>query len=72
MGNNSTSGKQRRLLGELSTTLRASGHVVAPRGAVRLEYTSALRTLLTARLRRDEDEGIAPTVQFMEDYCINR
>lgn len=72
LGNNSTQGKQRRLLGELSTTLRASSHVVAPRGAVRLEYAAALRTLLTARLRREEEGGIAPTVQLMEEYCINR
>lgn len=73
LGNFSSSNKQRRLLGELSTSLAASGHLAGSgRGAVRLEYASALRTLLTKPLAAEGEGGIAPTVELMHDYCIDK
>ncbi|KAL6746133.1 hypothetical protein V8C86DRAFT_3150089 [Haematococcus lacustris] len=72
MGNYSTGNKQRRLLGELTTSLAASGNVPANRASVRLEYCPALRLLLTLPLKTLQEEGIAPTLHLMQAYCISR
>jgi len=40
------------------------------RASVRLEYSSALRTLLTAPLRKFEEEGIPQTLSLMQ-VCIS-
>eukprot|EP00798_Chlamydomonas_sp_ICE-L_P027941 gene27941-biopygen3368 len=67
LGNFSTSNKQKRLLGELTTTMASS------RSPVRLEYLSAMRTLLTRPLVTDgESGGIQQSVTLMQDYCVSR
>ncbi|KXZ52854.1 hypothetical protein GPECTOR_8g236 [Gonium pectorale] len=72
LGNNSSCGKQRRLLGELATTMAASGRVSSGRSAVRLEYASALRHLLVEPLAAREEEAVPEVVELMHEYCIDR
>eukprot|EP00798_Chlamydomonas_sp_ICE-L_P004739 gene4739-biopygen15023 len=73
LGNFSTSNKQKRLLGELTTTMASSGHMASSRSPVRLEYLSAMRTLLTRPLVTDgESGGIQQSVTLMQDYCVSR
>eukprot|EP00798_Chlamydomonas_sp_ICE-L_P029785 gene29785-biopygen5524 len=73
LGNFSTTNKQKRLLGELTTTMASSGHMASSRSPVRLEYLSAMRTLLTRPLVTDgESGGIQQSVTLMQDYCVSR
>ena len=65
-GNNSTSGKQRRLLGELHTRMSACGHFSADRTGLRTEYLPTLRQALTKPLVEQEKEGIPPVVALMQ------
>jgi hypothetical protein len=69
MGVNSTSTKQRRLLGELTANLSASGHVSAPRSAVRLSYVPALRAALTLPLVAQAEAAIPALVELMRVGC---
>ncbi|KAG2453593.1 hypothetical protein HYH02_001811 [Chlamydomonas schloesseri] len=71
-GNNSTSGKQRRLLGELATSMSASGLVSAGRSGVRLEYACALRQLLARPLQQQQEAAVPRVVQEMHEYCIDK
>ncbi|KAG2439222.1 hypothetical protein HXX76_004584 [Chlamydomonas incerta] len=71
-GNNSTSGKQRRLLGELATSMTASGLVAAGRSGVRLEYASALRQLLARPLQQQQEAAVPRVVAEMHEYCIDK
>ncbi|GLC37764.1 hypothetical protein PLESTB_001474400 [Pleodorina starrii] len=72
LGNYSSGNKQRRLLGELSTTMAASGRVSSSRSAVRLEYASALRHLLVRPLVREQEAALPAVVELMHGYCIDR
>jgi replication factor C subunit 1 len=72
LGNYSSSNKQRRLLGELSTTMAASGRISSSRSAVRLEYASALRHLLVKPLVRQHEVAVPAVVDLMHGYCIDR
>ncbi|GIL93301.1 hypothetical protein Vretimale_15681 [Volvox reticuliferus] len=72
LGNYSSGNKQRRLLGELSTTMAASGRISSSRSAVRLEYTSALRHLLVQPLVREQEAAVPSVVELMHGYCIDR
>ncbi|GFR43759.1 hypothetical protein Agub_g4871 [Astrephomene gubernaculifera] len=72
LGSYSSGNKQRRLLGELSTTLAASGHVSSARSAVRLEYASALRHLLARPLAAQQEAAVPAVVELMHEYCIDR
>ncbi|GLI64437.1 hypothetical protein VaNZ11_007707 [Volvox africanus] len=72
LGNYSSGNKQRRLLGELSTTMAASGRISSSRSAVRLEYASALRHLLVQPLVREQEAAVPSIVELMHGYCIDR
>ncbi|KAK9807239.1 hypothetical protein WJX73_001054 [Symbiochloris irregularis] len=72
LGNNSSSTKQKRLLGELHTRMAASGGLETDRTALRTSYLPLLRNALTQPLVREEKEGIEPVIQLMQDYCIGR
>ena len=65
-GNNSTTGKRRRLLGELHTRMAASGLCAADRTSVRTEYLPTLRDALTKPLIRLEKEGIPAVLDIMQ------
>ncbi|DBA70377.1 hypothetical protein WJX79_010688 [Trebouxia sp. C0005] len=72
MGSNSSSGKQRRLLGELHTRMLSSGNMHSDRTSLRLFYLPTLRQTLTAPLALQEKEGIEPVIEQMHTYCIAR
>ncbi|GIL46547.1 hypothetical protein Vafri_3526 [Volvox africanus] len=72
LGNYSSGNKQRRLLGELSTTMAASGRISSSRSALRLEYTSALRHLLVQPLVQEQEAAVPYIVELMHGYCIDR
>jgi hypothetical protein len=74
LGSYSTSNKQRRLLGELTNNLQASGHVHDGRAAVRLSYVPALRAVTTRPLADEESADVAGVVSLMQvriraEYC---
>jgi replication factor C subunit 1 len=74
LGNHSTSKKQQRLLGEVTTTMGASGNMPSHRTVVRTEYLSSLRSLLSKPLRRAESDpaAIPSLLDLMDSYCITR
>ena len=72
MGSNSSSGKQRRLLGELHTRMLSSGNMHSDRTSLRLFYLPTLRLTLTSPLAQLEKEGIQPVIHQMHAYCIAR
>ena len=72
LGQNSSSGKQRRLLGELHTRMLASGSIECDRTAVRLNYLPVLRNILTKPLLQRGKEGIPEVLALMNEYCISR
>lgn len=72
LGNNSSQGKQKRLLGELHTRMLSSEAVECDRTAVRLSYLPVLRTALTKPLVEKGKEGIPEVLELMKDYCISR
>ena len=66
LGQNSSFGKQKRLLGELHTRMSASGTCSADRTALRTDYLPTLRRTLVKPLRDSEKEGIPPVVAAMQ------
>ena len=66
LGNYSSSNKQRRLLGELTNNLHASGHVHDGRAAVRLAYVPALRAVTTRPLANEAEADVAGVVSLMQ------
>ncbi|GAB4817566.1 hypothetical protein N2152v2_004612 [Parachlorella kessleri] len=72
LGNNSSSGKQRRLLGELHTRMLSSTHIETDRTGLRLSYLPVLRNVLVKPLIQDGKEGIPVVLGMMRDYCIAR
>ncbi|DBA97121.1 TPA: hypothetical protein ACH3X1_014891 [Trebouxia sp. C0004] len=72
MGSNSSSGKQRRLLGELHTRMLSSGNMHGDRTSLRLFYLPTFRQTLTAPLALQEKEGIQPVIEQMHAYCLAR
>lgn len=72
LGQNSSQGKQRRLLGELHTRMLSSGAIECDRTALRLEYLPVFRTTLTKPLVQCGKEGIDEVLGLMREYCISR
>ena len=66
LGQNSSQGKQRRLLGELHTRMLSSGAVHADRGALRQAYLPVLRQALTAPVVAAEKDGIPAVIETMQ------
>jgi hypothetical protein len=67
LGNNSSSTKQRRLLGELRTRVSAAAAAVATdRTGLRTAYLPALRSTLVRPLLEREAEGIPDVVASMQ------
>lgn len=66
LGQNSSQGKQRRLLGELHTRMTASGNAAVDRLALRKDYLPSLRRTLVAPLVEREKDGIEDVVQQMQ------
>lgn len=71
LGNYSSSNKQRRIAGELTTKLLAAGANCDRRG-LRLHYLPTLRHALTAHLAKEGADGIDATLALMQDYLISR
>lgn len=65
LGQNSTSGKQRRLLGALHTKMAASGNMDADRTGLRTSYLPAFRPALTTPLLREGKEGITRVITLL-------
>ena len=63
LGQNSSAGKQRRLLGELHTRMASSGAFQGDRSALRLSYLPVLRRTLLAPLAEHGKEGIEAVVE---------
>jgi len=72
LGQNSSQGKQRRLLGELHTRMLSSGAIECNRTALRLDYLPVFRTALTKPLVQRGKEGIEEVLGNMREYCISR
>jgi len=72
LGQNSSAGKQRRLLGELHTRMLSSGALECDRTALRLSYLPLLRTALVRPLVQQGKEGIPEVLQLMNAYCLAR
>eukprot|EP00892_Ulva_mutabilis_P010717 jgi/Ulvmu1/8017/UM004_0254.1 len=71
LGNFSSSNKQKRIAGELTTKLQAAG-VVCDRRDLRLQYLPTLRATLTDPLVRKGAEGIDAVIDMMQLYLISR
>jgi replication factor C subunit 1 len=71
LGRNSSTGKQRRLLGELHARMLSSGKITCDRFALRLSHISLLRDALTRPLLKGKD-GIDSTISLMQEYGIIR
>ena len=65
LGQNSSQGKQRRLLGELHTRMTSSGHLSADRVGLRTSYLPTLRYVLTKPLATLDKEGIPQVIETM-------
>ncbi|CAK0781580.1 hypothetical protein CVIRNUC_005412 [Coccomyxa viridis] len=72
LGQNSSQGKQRRLLGELHTRMSSSGHLSADRLGLRTSYLPTLRYVLTRPLATLDKEGIPEVIETMSEYCLSR
>lgn len=72
LGQNSSYGKQKRVLGEVHTDFISSGAFVADRLALRLEYFHVLRKALTQPLLAQGKSGISSLISFMNEYCMRR
>jgi replication factor C subunit 1 len=66
LGNNSSAGKQRRMLGEMHTRMMSSGHVASDRTGLRTSYLPALRYVLSKPLATEEKEGIPVVINTMQ------
>lgn len=66
LGQNSSAGKQRRLLGELHTRMMSSGAVAVDRGALRQGYLPVLRHSLTQPLVSLGKEGVPAVVEALQ------
>ena len=69
LGQNSSQGKQRRLLGELHTRMSSSGHLSADRLGLRTSYLPTLRYVLTRPLATLDKEGIPEVIETMSVWC---
>ena len=65
LGQNSSQGKQKRLLGELHTRMTSSGHLSADRVGLRTSYLPTLRYVLTKPLATLDKEGIPQVIDTM-------
>ena len=65
LGQNSSQGKQRRLLGELHTRMTSSGHLSSDRIGLRTSYLPALRYVLINPLATLDKEGIPEVIETM-------
>jgi len=72
LGQNSSYGKQRRLLGELHTRMLSSGAIECDRTALRLSYMPMLRASLVRPLIQLGKDGIPEVLRTMNDYCLAR
>lgn len=66
LGNNSSTGKQRRLMGELHTRMTSSGHVATDRTGLRTAYLPTLRYALSKPLASQDKEGIPMVINTMQ------
>lgn len=71
LGNFSSSNKQKRIAGELTTKMQAAG-VVCDRRDLRLQYLPTLRSTLTDPLVRHGADGIEAVLAIMQMYLISR
>lgn len=71
LGNYSSSNKQKRIAGELTTKLQAAG-VVCDRRDLRLQYLPTMRATLTSPLVRHGSDGIESVLSMMQLYLISR
>lgn len=71
LGTFSSSNKQKRIAGELTTKLQAAG-VVCDRRDLRLQYLPTLRATLTDPLVREGADGIDTVLGLMQMYLISR
>ena len=72
LGQNSSQGKQRRLLGELHTRMSSSGHLSADRLGLRTSYLPTLRYVLTRPLATLDKEGIPEVIETMSVRCYSQ
>lgn len=72
LGQNSSFGKQKRLLGELHTRMLSSGHMTADRSSLRLSYLPVLKKALSAPLRQKGKEGVEEVLKLMNEYCLSK
>lgn len=72
LGQNSSYGKQKRILGEIHTNMISSGNFHADRTALRLDYCSTLKTSLVQPLLKSGKEGIPQVLAMMNDYALKR
>uniref|UniRef100_S4RTR9 Replication factor C subunit 1 n=1 Tax=Petromyzon marinus TaxID=7757 RepID=S4RTR9_PETMA len=70
LGRHSTTGKNARILQELTMHMSLRTH--ACQRAVNLEYLGALRNELARPLQTWGSEGVAQTLSLMDDYCLTK
>lgn len=72
LGQNSSYGKQKRILGEIHTNMISSGNFHSDRTALRLDYCSTLKSSLVQPLLKSGKEGIPKVLGMMNDYALKR
>ena len=70
LGQNSSAGKQRRLLGELHTRMASSGAFQGDRSALCLSYLPVLRRTLLVPLAEHGKEGIEAVVEEVSSVVL--
>ena len=66
LGQNSSYGKQKRLLGEIHTRMCASGQSTVDRTGARMDYLPVFRKTLVQPLVQSEKEGIEQVIEQMQ------
>lgn len=72
LGQNSSQGKQMRILGEVRSHLQSSGLVDVDSRSVRLEYLPFLKERMASLLRQGGKDSLPELFEFMDEYCVTR
>lgn len=72
LGQNSSFGKQKRLMGELHTRMSASGNTTADRTGMRTDYLPSLRKSLVKPLIDNEKDGVMTVIYEMQVIAANK
>lgn len=72
LGQNSSQGKQMRILGEVRSHLQSSGLVDVDSRSVRMEYLPYLKERMASLLQQGGKDSLPELFELMDEYCVTR